>query len=200
LFAPAAPPLTTLILIGDSIGAGCCATRSQRMLVPRLERLARGSWVFFNVSRGGSTVAAGGFWPPFQPTFMLGLPGVCARNAVCSLGLNDYAQSLPLDEFHANYSRIAAVAKFWNINLICVTPIWKLGEEIPNGRGLTLEDYRQTIAAVCEAFAFPVIAGNDLVPHDLRYYSSSAGLHPNDRGFRVMARNLYRAMRGYVRY
>lgn len=182
---------TSLIFVSDSIGAGAGTQKASQTILGRIAR-REGYWYMANLSRGAMTVAPGRPWPPFNPG-MLGLGGVIARNLVLLIGVNDYNGSSPMGLFRTSYSKILLQAQFWGVNVICVTPIWRVGEDLPNREGLYLQDYRNAIVDICTTEGFSVVHGESLIPHDPGLYVD--GLHPNPRGHAFIARRLLPELR-----
>lgn len=183
---------TTILLIGDSIGADLGAAKVGYGVTGRLAQHSRGDWVAHNLSRGGMTIAPGEYWPAFTPA-VIGLTGVWAKNGVVMLGVNDYLQSLPLQDMTSHYQSIIDEARLWGVNLTSVTPIPLIGEETPNALGLRLQDYRAAITEVCGQSGRPVIDGKELMPAKPELFIDGS-IHPSNRGYGFLARNLKRSL------
>ena len=191
------PRKTSILLIGDSIGADLGASKVRYGVAGRLAQYSRGDWFVHNLSRGGMTIAPGGYWPAFDPA-LIGLGGVWAKNVVVMLGVNDYLQSLPLEDVTSRYQAIIDAALSLDMNLVCVTPVPLIGEEAPNGLGLRLEDYRLAIAGVCGQSNRPVIDGKPLMPAKPELFADGS-VHPNNQGYGFLVRNLKRSLEPLIR-
>lgn len=181
----------SILLVGDSIGVSWGASDNSNALQSRLERANR-HWYVFNISRAGMGVTPSK-WPAFNPS-LIGLNGVFGNYVVVMLGTNDFGIGAPLDEFATGYQRILDAARWWSVAPVCVTPLWRADEQIPNAQGATLEDYRAAIRLLCAGF--PIVEGPSLIPSGDGFFCD--GLHPNDRGYRALGKNLSRALREVV--
>lgn len=79
------------------------------------------------------------------------------------------------------------------VPLYCVTPIWTGVEDVQNGQGLYVRQYRQAIRQIVQQCMatdpnLHLIDGLTLVPNQLKYFVD--GIHPNDAGFALYATNL----------
>lgn len=122
-------------------------------------------------------------------------PGALA-GIVVMLGTNDYSQSVPLAQFRETWRAFVQGARS---PLICVTPMWRFDEGLPNAAGLVIDDYRQVIREECTGGV--VIEGVDVIPGEPGRTPIGAptrftadGLHPNRKGHRRASRNLRREL------
>ena len=85
---------------------------------------------------------------------------------------------------------VALSKKYPNSKIFAITPIWRKdhnGERV-FGEFFKVEEYIKTVCENLENVT--VILGYDLVPKDEKYFSDLR-LHPNDKGFKYYADNLY---------
>lgn len=119
------------------------------------------------------------------------VPGLNSlRAAILDLGSNDYSGAVPLNDVRAGVRMlIGSVASAW----ICITPPGRVNETVPNAIGLTLQDYRDAIAAECESLGAVIVHGELVNPVSSRLQSD--GLHLT----RIGHYRLYRAVRERLR-
>ena len=66
-----------------------------------------------------------------------------------------------------------------------MSPTWTSTEGMLNQEGFTRDDFRETIKEVCTVRNRPYIDGLAAIPNSPAYFVD--GLHPDDKGDRVMA-------------
>ena len=174
-----------LVLAGDSISRASSAGDARYTLAHLLESRSHGRWEVLNHGIGALS---------FTPNQFNGrVPDaaeIWATHAIpiVELGTNDWATSGDLAKFRSAYGAFLDVARFRRPVAYCITPLWRTAEGTPNARGLTLQVYRDAVAAVCQAHGAVVVDGLALVPHDPAYFHD--GVHPNARGYGHMSRVL----------
>jgi len=112
------------------------------------------------------------------------------------LGHNDFSASAPIADFESSYLFALDNIRFWMGRPLCITPIPVQTENSANRLGLTLEDYRESIRAVCTAAGIPVIEGPELIAYESRFYSDWN--HLSLAGTRRLAKTLAQALRENV--
>ena len=172
-----------LLVIGDSNAVGV-GVLPAAVWTNRLERSEK---LFVQVWGGpGMSVA--------HPVLGLARLSECAQAvqgfgtlqaAFLALGSNDYSGTVALDDVRAGVRRLLqSVSTTW----ICITPLGRMNETVPNALGLTLQDYRTAIASECQALGAALVQGELVVPSNSRLLGGD-GLHltgaGHDRLFRV---------------
>jgi lysophospholipase L1-like esterase len=111
-------------------------------------------------------------------------------DAVVAFGINDFNQARPLADITADTSRmLKALTSREDATIYLLTPIPWAERTEPNDLGLSVQDYRDAIAAAAKDFpTVTVIDGNTLVPNDSAYYIDN--IHPNEDGAEAYAENL----------
>lgn len=173
---------------GDSIIHGTSATTEANSLTGRLT-CSRPYWWIHNYGVDGATVTGAGGFP------------ILSQNAVVSLldnyivvfvGLNDWSQGAVENTFKSDYTTFITDLEFLSPTIICVTPIWNVGEGTNNSAGYTLATLRADEATICTNRSHAVIDGLPLVTNDAAFFTD--GTHPNDNGYAVYATNLSAAL------
>lgn len=118
--------------------------------------------------------------------------------ATVAFGVNDFSQDRPLEEVATQTRQMWENLTSRGGPIFLLTPIpWAKRTE-PNKIGLSLADYRNTIAAAGRSFpAVTVVHGENLVPDDPQLFVDN--IHPNDDGMAVYARNLQKALESRLR-
>ena len=176
---------SVLVLAGDSIGEGGSGGDARDSLGHLLENYSQGRWLVLNHSYGGQALLGNAYNGRKPDPFEIWATGAIP---VVELGTNDWSLGEPLSKFSSAYGAFLDGVRPSRDAAYCITPIWRSNEQEANAIGLYLQDYRDAIAAVCQERGAVVIDGRLLVPPDPAYFND--GLHPNARGFRVMARAL----------
>jgi lysophospholipase L1-like esterase len=177
-------PIKRLIWIacGDSITQGMNADRPKdiyvQIVADKLGLLSR------NYGVGGARI-----WPELWKN---GINGDAHLISIL-VGVNDHNSGDNIDEFKEKYSLFLSLALYRHpkVPIICITPIWRKGEDDLDIKGFFLEDYREVIRGLVKDIANPmvqIVEGKELLPEDPELLSD--GVHPNNQGFRVMADNL----------
>jgi hypothetical protein len=181
--SPTRPDLVS-VFYGDSITQGASSTGIVRTYPYQVGR--RKGWSVINMGFGGQSTTGD------DGTAVGHIGGDLVTAAI---GINNYNSGRTLEETRTQYElfldNIRALQP--TVPVFCITPIWGTSEANPNGQGAVPEDYREVIRSVVgeRMLTDPnlhLIEGLDLVPHDPSMYAD--GLHPNDKGFFLYARNL----------
>ncbi len=185
-----------IMLIGDSIQAGTNLERTTNQASYRLQKSGR--VIIHNFSSPGATMAdpVPGFFPGMNhaTTAIQLLHGFFRMyGLIVNLGINDYGQqTITLEAFRDAYASLLDSVPA-TVRIACVSPTWSLGEEdTVDSHGDTKDDYRDAVREVCEAHGGAYLEGEDAIPHSLAYFPD--GLHPNDRGHKMMGKFLLRAL------
>ena len=182
-------PGERLLVIGDSNAVGV------RVLPAAVwtNRIERSEKLFVQVWGGpGMSVA--------HPVLGLARFSECAQAvqgfgtlqaAILALGSNDYSGAVPLDDVRAGVRRLLqSVSTAW----ICITPVGRVNETVPNALGLTLQDYRTAIAGECQGQGAALVQGELVAPYGSRLLNED-GLHLTSAGHD----HLYRVTRDVLR-
>jgi lysophospholipase L1-like esterase len=186
VFLPAAPsPRFRYVAYGDSITQGFWASDVTRTF-PYLIG-AENQWEVVNLGFAGrrATGSDGA------------LLGQTPANVVTILmGFNDHHQNAPVAECEQNLR--TTVQLFRQLQpatpLGLITPLWS--NYASANAAAPLEDYREAVRRiVADGNGTPthLIEGLDLIPADAALFTD--GIHPNDRGFELLAKNLAAALR-----
>ncbi len=187
--SPAVTPKRRMICFGDSITQGFYAQSPTDCYVGLLAK---------NLDFDAINQGVGGYM--FDPDVLVDCDKLGNAEAVTvAYGTNDWRFG---DDFEV--VRQNARAFFEKLHLIyretpvfVLTPIWRSDCDIKTKVG-EFEAVRQMIAQEASAYPdFYVIDGLKLVPHDKNYFADGF-LHPNDKGFAIMAQHVTEEMRKKV--
>ncbi|MDD4539076.1 MAG: SGNH/GDSL hydrolase family protein [Lentisphaeria bacterium] len=173
------------LFVGDSIMQGMT---TEALCRSYFDIVARGlAYDYVNVSVGGATAA---------PGLAQCLGGYSDWDlALVSFGTNDCTQNRPLEEYAASLAAIITALQCQGRGKLCLlTTVPRPAQEgTPNAIGKTLDDYRQAARALQTQFPeLIVLEGPAMLPADERLLAD--GIHPNDAGSAVMARNILAAL------
>ena len=181
-----ATPGRRIMVIGDSIQAGFGLTRATNQASWRVQK--SGNVVIHNFASPGATMADVSLIPGMNHAVeavrllsgFFGMYGV-----IINLGTNDWGQPLiTRSAFGGAYGAfLDGIPQ--SLNVACMSPTWTSTEGVLNQEGFTRDDFRQTIKDVCTARNRPYIDGLAAIPNSPAYFLD--GVHPNDKGDRVMA-------------
>jgi lysophospholipase L1-like esterase len=182
-----------IMIIGDSIQSGTGLKRTSSQASDRLQRLA--NVVVHNFASPGARLTDG-FYPGMKHAVdavwllhgFFGMQGV-----VIAIGTNDWAAGVDLAVFSQDYRDFLAALPP-TLPVACMGMVWRADEGVPNATGLTLDDFRTAIRDACATRGKPYLEGKDAIPNSAAYFVD--GIHPNDRGHRVMGAFLQRELRG----
>lgn len=179
-------PGRRIMVIGDSIQAGTALVRDTDQTSWRLQK--SGNVVIHNFASPGATMADAFVLPGMNHAVeavrllsgFFGMYGV-----VINLGINDWGQSaITRDAFGSAYGAfLDGIPQ--SLKVACMSPTWTSTEGMLNEEGFTRADFRETIKEVCTARNRPYIDGLAAIPNSPGYFVD--GVHPNDKGDRVMA-------------
>ena len=169
------------VAYGDSITHGFQAS-DPTLTYPSLLAVAKG-WELTNLGFGCHTATA-------DDGKLIG--AVPADVITILIGFNDHLGNKPLEQYRADVAGLLRNIRAAQPNtpIWLITPLWS-AEPWPTNLGLHLEDYRKVLRKITAAADDPrlqLIEGTDLIPADPGCFTD--GVHPNDRGFRIMADQL----------
>ncbi len=190
--ACAQPTPHLMTFAGDSIMQGTASAASLN-IVPQLATLEP-EWNIRNYSVAGASVSGGPIFPPMDPHAIVPLLG---DTIVVFLGTNDWAYGTNWVTFYVDYYDFIQVLQYLHPQIVCVTPIWRVGEGSLNSAGYDLATTRLLITDACTSLGHPTIDGLTLVPNDPAYFDST-GVHPNDAGYNYMTNGLAAALGALV--
>ena len=180
---PVTPSEREIIFIGDSITQGM-TVQGPSDTYPAL-LCAELEVNFRNIAVGGAT--------------MQGEVGELAmaldwNDAVVAFGINDFNMGRPLADMTAETTRmLKALTTREDAKIHLLTPIPWAERTEPNDLGLSVQDYRDTIAAAAKDFpTVTVIDGSTLVPDDPAYFVDN--IHPNEDGAEAYAESLLKLL------
>ncbi|MDD2404509.1 MAG: SGNH/GDSL hydrolase family protein [Victivallaceae bacterium] len=181
---PVKYPGKRIIFIGDSITQGMTSSSPLKSYTSRLA--AKLDWDFHNISVGGA--------------IMKQEVGRMAEKikwdlAILAYGVNDFAQSRPLDEFIADtVGMLRYLCQRKKSVVWLITPIPCPAVPPVNTQGLKIDDYRKALTdAATEFDNVRVVDGTELVPDDKKYFDDD-GVHPNDLGMASYADVMFKKM------
>lgn len=185
---PSARPNERWVFYGDSITHGFTASCVSRTFPFRLAEIKNVQIINFGLG-GRSCAEADG-------------PRVAAlggQRVVVLIGVNDWQGGRPLDSFKSQVvGLIKNICKAQPaVPLHLITPLWVAPTWKPAKATGELEAYRQAIRDAVAAAGDPAVTlseGPSLIDHDPALFDAVA-VHPNDRGFEMMAQRLAAAMR-----
>jgi lysophospholipase L1-like esterase len=175
-----------MIMFGDSITHGYDASAPELSYASRLAD-----------ALGAEAVNKGIGAEVFYPDMAAAKDPICPDYITVAYGTNDWSKKSQdfyanCKEFYENLSRNYPQAK-----IFAITPIWRKSYGEANTLG-TLDDIEAYIKEVAASLPnVTAISGIDLVPHDPKYFSPDV-LHPNDRGFKHYANNLFEKIKNYI--
>lgn len=183
-----------IMVIGDSIQAGTALVRDTSQATWRVQKT--GNVVIHNFASPGATMADAGYFPGMVHgveavgllSGFFGMYGV-----IINLGTNDWGQSeITRDAFGSAYGAfLDGIPR--SLKVACMSPTWTSTESMLNQEGFTRADFRQTIKEVCAARNRPYIDGLAAIPNSPAYFVD--GLHPNDKGARLMGAFLLKQLK-----
>lgn len=180
LLEPAPQQRLRWLVYGDSITQGMTAT------LPTLPYTARCAIeldaLTLNLGIGGEI---------FDKELPLHIPDFECDIISIAYGVNDWNRGLTPDEVGENAEQlVAALARrYADKPVLLITPVPALMQSDTNKIGLTLDEYRLALAdAVKGVKQAIVVEGDKILPADNAFFVD--GVHPNDKGFELYARNL----------
>jgi len=171
----ATPYKGKLVVVGDSILQGMTTTTPAKAIASLVGE-AMGCDIH-NIAVGGAVMR------PEAAELSKALGG---NMIIVGFGVNDFAQSIPLDEFTKRTQRTAEILAADSRKAVVITPIPYPGYTGPNSQCASCEDYRDCIRKVLRAFpGIALIEGTRFFPNDKSCFVDSC--HPNDKGSMVYA-------------
>lgn len=121
---------------------------------------------------------------------------------IIGFGLNDYQKNVPISaEGDIEDSYIAALAysieqicaKYTNLRVYVVTPMYSTCQDETNKKDLTLRDYANAAVETARSYAIPAIDNYSALginKVNVNYYYSAESLVPNKNGLELAARHI----------
>jgi hypothetical protein len=105
-----------------------------------------------------------------------------AQSVVITIGSNDFGLNTPLATYKAAYKKLVTDLKALGLPVMCVAPVWRYDQDIPNQQGLVLQNYIAATQQACaEANGFFVTFPADSATQ------FADGLHFNPTGHNAFA-------------
>ena len=176
-----------LLMYGDSITQGYCATRPSLRLAAKVA--AGLDMEECNRAMAGST---------FLPDVAAAVDPVTPDLITVSYGSNDWGQGHTAEQLAENCRQFLRNIRknYPDIPIMMVSPVFRFSFECCNpciDYETVTETLRQTAA---EFDNLHFICGVDLVPHEETMFFD--GLHPNDQGFEIYADNLIAQIKSHL--
>jgi lysophospholipase L1-like esterase len=177
-----------LLMYGDSITQGYCATRPSR----RLAALAAAGLDMEECNRtmAGST---------FLPDVAAAMDPVRPDAITVTYGSNDWGKGKTAEKLHDDCRRFLQALQKNNpgVPIAVVSPIWRSSFACCNPC-IDYETVTETLRqAAAEFDNLHFICGVDLVPHEEAMFFD--GLHPNDEGMAIYAEHLIAQLKAYLK-
>ena len=169
-------PEKTFLFLGDSIMQGMTVSRPSLAYADRLARIQDAD--YYNLSVGGMIACRllGKFAMEYR----------WDRMFLC-FGVNDFNLQRPVADFIADMTGI--IEEVADRQIVLMSPIHMPGRSNVNPAGVTLQQFRDEVAALAEDRRnVTFVDGTELLPKDDRWYID--GLHPNDEGEDLLFRHL----------
>ncbi len=180
---PAPRPAKRLIAYGDSITHGFTAseiTGSYAFIFAQ-----KMNWQIVNMGIGGRGSSAD------DGTLIASQNGDVVSILI---GVNDWQGGRPVASFKANMEGFIRNLRKQqpSVPLIVITPLWVPASWKPKSATIDLEEYRKALREIVAAGSdanIRLVEGPALIDHDEKYFDKVA-VHPNDKGFAMMAERL----------
>ena len=179
---PAAPAESgKLLFVGDSIMQGMTTSSPAKTYVDRVTRAARTD--FYNLGIGGMTV---------DPRWAeLIADEYEYSQMIFSLGVNDFVSGKSLADYRKDLTEFLSYFAGKPMVIISITPFTSSPQTNPLGE--TVDQFRECVRELATHRPDTVfIPGEAVLPENPQYLID--GLHPNDLGAEVFARNLSKAL------
>jgi lysophospholipase L1-like esterase len=182
-----APPLALRWLAyGDSITQGMTATLPTRTVIARCALALNAAAQ--NVALGSAV---------FDEWLVEAAPAGPYDLVSIAYGTNDYHRSLPVEQFQQNAHRLLAslTDQQPGRSIVLLTPLTWVRPSAAEPSGPPLAAYRQSLVSLATEFPqVRIVAGDQMIPEAEEWFVD--GVHPNDRGFELYAKNLLPHLRG----
>lgn len=189
----------TWIVIGDSIMTFVADGTSSQHCLSLIQNEC--DVVIKNISNPGASYAAADYFGFNSPQVIDTINRISGffsywDGVILQAGTNDFAGGEPLQEMCDSMRRILNHVRASGKKALVLDPIWRAGENTPNALGLTMPNYRMSIAIVakieyqdCCTFVSRTGTPLDLASNNFAAAEVAAGiqLHPNAAGHRNMA-------------
>ena len=176
-----------LLMYGDSITTGFCATRPSRRLAALVA--AALDMEENNRSMAGST---------FLPDVAAAVDPVAPDLITVSYGSNDWGHGHTAEQLAKNCQQFLRNIRknHPNTPIMMISPVFRFSFACCNPC-IDYETVTETLRqAAAEFDNLHFICGVDLVPHEEAMFFD--GLHPNDEGMAIYAENLTHAIRAFL--
>jgi lysophospholipase L1-like esterase len=170
-----------ILCLGDSVTQGMIAVNPSLNYVARLSA---------KLNVDALNQAVGGF--EYRASSLEGLQEIPAPKLITvAFGSNDWAFNPDLEDIRRNveeyYAKLTTL--FPGVPVYAITPLWR-GDLEAGAKCGALSDVAACIETACNKYpSITVVDGLELIPHDTSYFADGV-LHPNAKGFEVMADNL----------
>ncbi len=178
----------TMIAYGDSITQGYDSIYPSRAYICQLAK-------FFDTDLYNKAIGGDTFFPELLEAKDVFVPDI----VTVSYGTNDWL-ICSHEEFVFNTKTFFELLyeNYKSSKIYVITPIWKKAEEdgtVPTVN-FNFAEHRAFIKHTALSYDnVTVIDGDDLVPHDSKYFADEKVLHPNAEGFKYYAENLIKAIK-----
>ena len=180
---PSPRPAKRLVAYGDSITHGFTAsevTGSYAFLFAQ-----KMNWQIVNMGIGGRGSSAN------DGTLIASQNGDVVSMLI---GVNDWQGGRTVASFKANMEGFIKNLRKQqpSVPIIVITPLWVPASWKPKSATIDLEEYRKALREVVAAGGdanIRIVEGPALIDHDEKYFDKVA-VHPNDKGFAMMAERL----------
>jgi lysophospholipase L1-like esterase len=165
---------------GDSITQGMTATLPTRTVIGRCALVLDAA--VQNVGVGGAV---------FDEWLADTVPGGSFDLVSIAYGTNDYHRSVPAERFQQNARRLLAAlsGKHAGTPVVLLTPLTWIRPSAARPDGPSLAAYRESLLALAAEFKqVRIVPGDRMIPEGEEWFVD--GVHPNDPGFEVYAKNL----------
>ena len=178
--APAPILKTRWLAYGDSITQGMTATLPTETAIARTALALQAN--VLNLGIGGADL---------DDDLHQSLPPENYDLITIAYGTNDYAHNIPVEVYAY---RAKALVEAWSqkqpgVPIILISPLTWVGQVGANKNGNTLDQFRQALDPIGNAFPnVTVLHGDTLIRHDDKYFVDK--VHPNSDGFASYASRL----------
>lgn len=73
---------------------------------------------------------------------------------------NDHGLSVPLETYKSSLRTLVSGIQSKGLGVMCIKPIWKFNQDVPNAVGLKLSHYQQAMAGVCTEYGAATLTFN----------------------------------------
>lgn len=177
------------LILGDSITQGKTSSASSIAYANQISMMFNADSVIQGISGGRFFADTLDPNADFDPDYIF-----------VAFGTNDWSWGRPDEATYTQYIKeyFAKLRTLYpDATIFGLAPIWR-EDNSPSSVG-EFETARQIIMDEVEAIGGIAIDCIDFVPHESKYYADSNCLHPNDEGFEHYSKNLYEAVKDYIK-